>query len=103
MMFMNRLSSPPANPSGVVAALSRSTEAIALGERRAGTSVQPSDPVNVRPLLVTVLEAAHLLSVGRSTLYEMMWNGDVTAIHIGRSVRLAVAELEEFVATRLAS
>jgi len=64
--------------------------------------VPPSDR-GVQPLLVTVRDAAQMLCVGRSTLYEMMWSGDVTAIHIGRSVRLAVSELEEFVASRVAS
>jgi excisionase family DNA binding protein len=52
------------------------------------------------PLLVTIPEAARLLAVGRSTLYELIGSGQLTTVHIGRSVRIAVDELEAFVSRR---
>jgi excisionase family DNA binding protein len=50
-----------------------------------------------RPLLVTIPEAALVLAVGRSTIYHLIWTGQLTPIHIGRSVRLALEQLEYFV------
>jgi excisionase family DNA binding protein len=52
-------------------------------------------------LLVTVARAAQLLSVGRTTIYELIRSKQLTPIHIGRSVRFALSELEDFVDERL--
>ena len=38
-----------------------------------------------------------MLSVGRTTVYELIGSGQLTPVHIGRSVRLVVGQLEEFV------
>jgi len=51
----------------------------------------------VRPLLVSVEQAAGLLGIGRTTLYELIRRGDVRPIRIGRCVRIPRRELEEFV------
>jgi excisionase family DNA binding protein len=51
----------------------------------------------VRPLLVSVEEAAGLLGIGRTTLYELIRRGDVRPIRIGRCVRIPQRELEAFV------
>ena len=48
-------------------------------------------------LLLTPEEAAALLQVGRTTVYALMKAGDLRPVHIGRSCRLARAELERFV------
>ena len=48
-------------------------------------------------LLLTTTEAAALLNVGRTTLYQLMWSGQLRAVHIGRSVRFTRQELESFV------
>jgi len=44
-----------------------------------------------------------MLAVGRSTIYQLIWTEQLTPIHIGRSVRLAVEQLEHFVNGRLAT
>ncbi|RBY78776.1 hypothetical protein DQ238_12005 [Geodermatophilus sp. TF02-6] len=49
------------------------------------------------PLLLTPEEAARLLRVGRTTVYALMKAGELRPVHIGRSCRLARAELERFV------
>jgi excisionase family DNA binding protein len=49
-------------------------------------------------LLLTPEEAAALLRVGRTTVYALMKAGDLRPVHIGRSCRLARAELERYVA-----
>ena len=53
-----------------------------------------SDP---RPLLVTTNQAARMLGIARSSIYQLIARGDLSPIHIGRSVRLPVRELETFV------
>jgi excisionase family DNA binding protein len=49
------------------------------------------------PLLLTPEKAAKLLSVGRTTVYALIKAGDLQPVHIGRSCRLARAELERYV------
>jgi excisionase family DNA binding protein len=50
-----------------------------------------------RPLLVSAVEAAHLLGIGRTTFYEIVKDGDLTPIHIRRCVRFSTFELDEYV------
>jgi excisionase family DNA binding protein len=50
------------------------------------------------PLLVTIREAAALLRLGRSTLYELIACGEIKVVRIGRSVRVPTAALDAFVA-----
>jgi excisionase family DNA binding protein len=47
--------------------------------------------------LVTLPGAARLLEVSRSKLYELVAAGELPTVRIGRSRRIAVADLEEFV------
>ena len=48
-------------------------------------------------LLLTIVEAARALSIGRTTMYELVGAGEVEVVHIGRSARVPVAALEEYV------
>jgi excisionase family DNA binding protein len=48
-------------------------------------------------LLVTIPEAARILAVGRSTVYELIGSGQLATVHIGRAVRVPVEELRDFV------
>ena len=50
------------------------------------------------PLLLTVNQAAAVLGIGRSTMYTLMYRGDIRPVHIGRSVRIHPQDLEQFVA-----
>lgn len=52
---------------------------------------------NTTPILVSIARAAELLSLSRSTIYELIWRGELSPIHIGRSVRLPTQQLEAFV------
>lgn len=64
-------------------------------------TVEVADATSLRPLLVTSAEAARILSIGRTAVYQLIWSGELTPIHIGRSVRISVDELETFVQRRL--
>ena len=51
-----------------------------------------------RPLLLTVEDAARLLAVGRTAVYQLISNGSLASVRIGGSRRISLAALEEFVA-----
>ena len=61
-----------------------------------------STTTSITPLLVTAPQAARILSIGRTALYHLIWDGELTPVHIGRSVRFSIGELEAFVKRRLA-
>lgn len=50
------------------------------------------------PILYTIEEAARLLRLSRTTLYELMWNDELVPFRVGRRIRFTRAELERFVA-----
>lgn len=53
--------------------------------------------------LLKIPEAAAELAIGRSQLYELISAGEIRAVKIGsRGVRIPAAELDRFVAERLA-
>jgi excisionase family DNA binding protein len=52
---------------------------------------RPSSSSGVQPdqrLLLTVSEAAHRLGIGRSLLYELLTEGKIESIHVGRLRRI---------------
>ncbi len=53
-----------------------------------------------RPLLVNVIQAAKMLAVSRSSIYQLVWHEQLVPIRIGRSVRFSIDDIEDFVARR---
>jgi excisionase family DNA binding protein len=51
----------------------------------------------LEPLLVRVEEAARILSLSRSTIYEMMDNGDLPSVRWGAARRIPLAALRAWV------
>ena len=49
-------------------------------------------------LLYRVEEAAEILALSRSTIYELLASGELKGIKIGRACRIAASELDRFVA-----
>lgn len=49
-------------------------------------------------LLVTVDEAAEMLSVGRSLAWELVRRNEVRSVKVGRTRRVVVASLREYIA-----
>ena len=66
--------------------------------RRPDASTRASGAVPEPPLLLTNDEAAAMLHIGRTTLYQLVWSGRLTPVRIGRSVRFTREQLEAFVA-----
>ena len=52
-------------------------------------------------LLLTVPEAARRLGMGRSFIYELVSKGEIKSIKLGRSRRIPVSALEEFIEAKL--
>lgn len=48
-------------------------------------------------ILVKPTEAAEMLAIGRTRIYEMLAAGEVPSIRIGRSIRIPVAALNKWV------
>lgn len=47
--------------------------------------------------LVRVEQAGDILAIGRSTIYELIAQGKIETVHIGRCCRIPVAALDEYV------
>lgn len=48
-------------------------------------------------LLLTTKEAAEVLGIGRSTVYELMYAGLLESVRIGAARRIPAVALEDFV------
>ncbi|HET7487750.1 MAG TPA: helix-turn-helix domain-containing protein [Acidimicrobiales bacterium] len=48
-------------------------------------------------LLLTVVEAAAMLGVGRTKAYELIAGGHLQVVHIGRAARVPVAAVHRYV------
>lgn len=53
-------------------------------------------PAIVDQLLLTVPEAARLLSLSRSTVYELMKSGDLTSVKVGGARRIPLDSIQAF-------
>lgn len=53
--------------------------------------------LTVSPSLVTVVEAARALGIGRSKAYELIASGDLEVVHIGRAARVPVDAIDDLV------
>ena len=49
------------------------------------------------PLLLTVIEAAQVLNLSRSLMYDLVLSGQVFSLKIGRSRRVPVSELHAYI------
>ena len=54
-------------------------------------------PPSVEPICVKVNEAARMIGVGRTKLYELIASGQIEAIKLGKSTRITTASLHELV------
>jgi excisionase family DNA binding protein len=60
------------------------------------TAAPPTASATDGQLLYRVEEAAQLLRLGRTTMYALIQDGTIRAVHIRRSCRITRAELERF-------
>jgi excisionase family DNA binding protein len=50
-----------------------------------------------RPALLTVKQAAGVLNLGRSTVYQLIADGRLDVVHIGRSTRVPTDAITKFI------
>jgi excisionase family DNA binding protein len=50
-----------------------------------------------RPALLTVKQAARVLNLGRSTVYQLIADGRLDVVHIGRSTRVPIDAITKFI------
>ena len=64
-----------------------------------GMKTEGEEPSKMRTtaLLVTVVEAAEVLRLSRSTVYELIYSGKLPSVKIGYSRRVRVVDLEAYV------
>jgi len=73
---------------------------VAPEPRRRSAAPEQVVNVNVVPderMLLTVVEAARRLGIGRSLMYELLEAGQIRSIHVGRLRRVPVEALADFV------
>ena len=56
------------------------------------TAIPPPDPICVR-----VNEAARMIGVGRTKLYELIAAGEVETVKLGKATRITTASLHDLV------
>lgn len=54
-----------------------------------------------RPLLLTVDEAAHMLRIGRTVVYQLIQEGEIRSVKIGRNRRVVATSIGEYVSRLL--
>lgn len=61
-----------------------------------------SSQTTLPPILISVKEAARLLSLGRSTIYELIASNALPSVHIGNARRIPLAALYAWVNDQIA-
>lgn len=60
-------------------------------------STPSSTPQPTQPLLLRIEEAARLLGLGRSTVYELLYKGEIPSVRIGAARRIPLAALTQWI------
>lgn len=63
-----------------------------------GSGRENSQQALVEPLLLTVDQAALMLSIGRTTMYDLIGSGTIASVHIGKCRRVTLEALEQYIA-----
>jgi excisionase family DNA binding protein len=65
---------------------------------RGRTDTEDDVMLAASPHLLTIVDAAQHLGISRSKVYELLAAGELPSVRIGRTRRIAVTALEEFIA-----
>ena len=52
----------------------------------------------IEPVVVTVADAAAMLSIGRSRVYELIQSGDLASVKLGASRRVTIKSIRQLLA-----
>ena len=70
---------------------------LAFDEEPEAVDIEPRASAAQPRLLLTIREAARALEIGRSTAYELIAAGELEVVHIGRSSRVPIDALSDYV------
>ena len=56
-----------------------------------------SAPQSVEPICVRINDAARMIGVGRTKLYELISSGELETVKIGKATRITTASLRKLV------
>lgn len=74
---------------------------VSMSETRVWTNAEvAANEYESGALLLRMTDAARVLSIGCTTMYELVAAGEIEVVRIGRSARVPVAALDEFVERR---
>jgi excisionase family DNA binding protein len=62
--------------------------------------MQETTQDSIQPLLLTVSQAAKMLSLGRTKVYELIATEGLPVVHFGRAKRVSVASLQRWIESR---
>lgn len=71
-----------------------------LLHRRVTAVFRVALPTTMEPLTLTVIDAARALGISRTKAYAMARSGELPTFRIGRAVRVPIAELRAWIASR---
>jgi excisionase family DNA binding protein len=57
-------------------------------------------PAHDQELLLSPVEVAHILGLGRTSTYKLLWSGAIPSFRLGRSRKIKRTDLDDFIATR---
>jgi excisionase family DNA binding protein len=60
-------------------------------------ALQVNDPTSAKPLAVTVQTASRLTGLGKTTIYELIKDGTLSAMAVGRRRLIRYASLEALI------
>lgn len=56
-----------------------------------------SDLKSIEPICVRINDAARMIGIGRTKLYELIASGDVEAVKLGKATRITTVSLRNLV------
>ena len=62
------------------------------------TRLAKAREMNASPKLMSVPEAATVIRVGRSKMWQLVWDGTIESVFVGRQRRVVVASLDKYIA-----
>jgi len=62
------------------------------------TRLAKAREMNATPKLMSVPEAATVIRVGRSKMWQLVWGGEVESVFVGRQRRVVAASLDKYIA-----
>jgi excisionase family DNA binding protein len=88
---------PVDRPGPIAPSKPQEVHAVSSRSQPSGLPRDRNSSLPLMPLLLTVKQAAELLGIGRSTVYELLDAGDLKSVKLGFSRRIPLKVVEEYI------